>query len=352
MNSGASSEEVARLVDARRLDEWIGDRLPGAGDQLRVQRITSGASNELFDISRGSYHWVLRRPAEGSQLPRDVMVREFQVLSALGGSDVAHPTPLLLGDDPEVIGACFYLMERIDGFTPRIPLPEAFTDPADRHGLGMALLDALVALGRVDWRGRGLEGFGRPDGYLERQVTRWLGQFDSNRHRDLPGLDEVAAWLEASRPLMAEPTIIHGDFQFANSMFACDPPARLLAIVDWEQSTIGDPLVDLGWLLVLWDEPGEEPIRGPENVRVTRERGFPTRAELAGRYADRAGRSLEHLGWYEVLALFKLACVLEGAHLRWVEGRSNNPRHATLEHMVPALVRSARALVHAGGRPR
>ena len=206
----------------------------------------------------------------------------------------------------------------------------------------------------MDWRAAGLEGFGRPDGYLERQVDRWLGQLERYRTRELDGLDVVATWLRDACPQPGEPGILHGDFQLANAMFAHQPPTRLLALVDWEQSTVGDPLVDLGWLLALWDEPGEEPIRGPgaENRRVNQEQGFPTRAELAARYAERSGRSLEHLGWYEVLALFKLACVLEGAYARHARGQSDSPLHARLEKMVPALLHSAERLVRAGGAPR
>ena len=145
---------------------------------------------------------------------------------------------------------------------------------------------------------------------------------------------------------------MHGDYQFANVMFRPGAPARVAAIIDWEQSTIGDPLVDLGWLLALWDEPGDEPIRGVGEERVSALPGFPTRAELAERYASSTGLDLVDLGWYEVFALFKLALVLEAAYTRYATGRSDNPAHARLERMVPALMASAARLVASGGQPR
>jgi aminoglycoside phosphotransferase (APT) family kinase protein len=183
-------------------------------------------------------------------------------------------------------------------------------------------------------------------------VDRWLRQLARARDRELPAVEAVASWLREHTPTMGEPGILHGDYQLANVMFHHGAPARLAAIVDWEQSTIGDPLVDLGWLLALWDEPGEEPVRGGVEVRVNQQEGFPTRAELAERYGAKSGRSIDHLGWYEVLALFKLGCVLEGAYARFARGESTNPAHARLELMVPNLFRSAAVIAERGGHPR
>jgi aminoglycoside phosphotransferase (APT) family kinase protein len=218
--------------------------------------------------------------------------------------------------------------------------------------MGVALVDALAALARVDWRAGGLDGFGRPDGYLDRQVDRWLGQLERVRNRNVGAVDVVAVWLRGHTPTMGEAGILHGDYQLANVMIGHNLPVRVAAVVDWEQSTIGDPLVDLGWLLALWDEPGEEPVRGGDEVRVNQQDGFPTRGELAERYSAGTGRNLDHLGWYEVLALFKLGCVLEGAYARYAAGTSTNPAHARLEHMVPNLFRSAARIVERGGQPR
>lgn len=338
------------LVDVGALERWAGDRLPGDGP-FAVRRISTGASNEIFLLERGDGRWVLRRPPPGRAAT--TLSREQQLLRALDATDVPHPRVVSGCDDATVIGAPFYVMELIEGFVPTRELPPPFdTDLAARRDLGLQLVDALAKVAGVDWVGVGLGEFGRPDGFLERQVSRWLA-FDADaRVRTLDDLDAVAGWLEERRPPGGTAALMHGDYQFANVMFRTGLPVGVAAIIDWEQSTIGDPLVDLGWLLALWDEPGDAPIRGVGEERVSALPGFPTRAELADRYARRTGRDLGDLGWYEVFALFKLALVLESAHGRYVSGRSDNPAHARLERMVPALLASARRLVEAGGRPR
>jgi len=345
--------KASELVDPARLTPWLDERGLAAGEPLEVERITSGASNEVFVLRRGGDEWVLRRPSPNSPAPPTTMGREFRVLTALEGTPVPHPKPFAMCEDDAVIGAPFYLMERVDGFPARLPLPSPFdTDASARHGMGTTLVDALAALSQVDWRASGLEGFGKHEGYLDRQVDRWRGQFERARNREIPAVDDVAGWLRAHTPTMGEAGILHGDVHLGNVMFHHGAPARIAAIVDWEQSTIGDPLVDLGWLLALWDEPHEEPIRGMTEMRVAQEAGFPTRQELAERYTSATGRSLDHLGWYEVLALFKLGCVLEGAYSRYAAGTSKNPAHARLEHMVPNLFQSAAKIVDVGGAPR
>ena len=351
MSAGmADDPKLAGLVDVPRLAAWLGDRLPGAGAPLEVTRITAGASSELFQLRRGEHVSVLRRPASGLQNPdafNKIMLREHQLLSALERTRVPHPKPLAVCDDPGVLGATFYVMEYIDGFTPKDPLPPPFdTDPAARRGLGLELIDALAELANVDWRAIGLEGFGKPEGFLERQVSRWLGQLATYKVRDLPGIEPVARWLTEHTPPMSAPGIMHGDYQFINVMFRHGAPARLAAIVDWEQATIGDPLLDLGWVLSGWTDPGEQKAR--HAGYLTQRDGLPTRAELAARYAERTGRSIAHVDYYVVLAWFKLACVLEGAYARWVAGKSKNEVHRIMGDVVLRLMEDAQAAV-AGG---
>jgi aminoglycoside phosphotransferase (APT) family kinase protein len=348
----SNESTLAGLVDVPRLAAWLGDRIPGGGEPLTVTRITTGASSELFQLRRGAHVSVLRRPAAGLHNPEAfdrIMLREHQVLSALGTTVVPHPRPLAVCDDPSVLGANFYIMEYIDGFTPKDPLPAPFdTDVGARRGLGMALVDALADLANVDWKAIGLQGFGKPEGFLERQVSRWYGQLATYRFRDIPGLDPVARWLETNRPEMSPPAIMHGDYQFINVMFHHGAPARLAAIVDWEQATIGDPLLDLGWLLAGWTDPGEAKAR--HAGYLTAREGLPTRVELAARYAERTGRSLAHLDYYVVLARFKLACVLEGAYARYVAGKSTNEVHRLMGDIVLQLMRDAEEVVVRGGR--
>jgi aminoglycoside phosphotransferase (APT) family kinase protein len=339
-----SDDRMEGLVDVPRLAAWLDGHVSGPTAPLEVTRITAGASSELFELRRGDWIAILRRPAQNLHDPEAfnrIMLREHRVLTALEQTRVPHPKPLAVCEDTGVIGAAFYVMERIDGFAPRDPLPPPFDrDPAARRGLGLELIDTLAELANVDWRAVGLEGFGKPDQFLERQVGRWLGQLNTYKTRELPGLEVTARWLEEHRPAMSAPAIMHGDYQFINVMFHHGAPARLAAVVDWEQATIGDPLLDLGWVLAGWTDPGEDRLRFGSSYFGQRD-GLPTRAELTARYAERTGRALDALDYYVVLAWFKLACVLEGAYTRWVKGMSKSDVHRMMGDMVLALLQAA-----------
>lgn len=341
MTAAAEGTGAAAELDTGRVRAWLdaelGDRQP-----VTVEAIATGASNDVYRLRRGGDRLVLRRPPAGHHDPdlADwIVLREARVLRALEGTGVPHPRVVAACDDPGVLGSNFYVMEEVDGFTPKDPLPPPFdTDVAARRGLGLELVDALAALANVDWRAAGLEGFGTPEGFLERQVDRWLSQLDRYRDRDLPGLEEVAAWLEDRRPEMGPPAIMHGDYQFINTIFHHGAPARMAAIVDWEQSTIGDPLLDLGWMFLGWVEPGEQ---SPTSGYLSAREGLPSRAELIERYEARTGRAVTDLDYYVNLARFKLACVLEGAYQRWVDGRSDDDRHRQMGDVVLALLADA-----------
>lgn len=303
-------------LDPDVLNEWIGDRLPGVGEPLRFERIgeSSGIANALFRIERGGHTWVLRRPPAVKNHPSAADTgREWRILRALDGTPVPHPRPLLFCDDAGVLGAIFMIMELIDGFTPGAGVPDWLaTDPSALHDLGMAYVDGLVELSKVDWRAGGLEGLGKPEGFLERQVSRWLGQLDGYRVRELPEEEFLCRWLEANRPAMSPAAIMHGDYSPFNVMVADGPPARLAAIIDWDTGTIGDPLLDIGHLLARWVEPGEVGPLGTREELV----GYPSRMEMAARYEAGTGRDLSALRYYEVLALFKLGVILEGNYAR------------------------------------
>jgi aminoglycoside phosphotransferase (APT) family kinase protein len=337
------------LVDERRLRAWLADRLPLADDELTVERASTGNTNEMFHLRSGPHNWVLRRPPRVATSPTAHQVaREHRVLSALDGTAVPHPRVLALCDDADVIGAPFLVMEFVDGFSGRLPLPEPFgSTAAARRELAFALVDALVELGRVDWIAAGLEGFGKPDGFLERQVSRWLGQLDTYRTRELPHVDDVARWLAANRPQQRHVGIIHGDYQWDNVLFARERPGRVAAIVDWDGATIGDPLLDIGWFLSFWHDPGEDTAAQLPAKLLSLEPGVPRRAELAEHYERRSGRSLERLDYYRVLSLFKLACVCEGSYTRFVRGQSDDPGHANFEVRVPALLAKAASVAAA-----
>jgi aminoglycoside phosphotransferase (APT) family kinase protein len=339
--SAAAGASTPLRLDVTALADWIGGRLGDPGSSLTVTRIgtATGIGNALFELRLGEASYVLRRPpAVLNDASASNMVREWRILTALEGTPVPHPAPRLLCEDPEVIGAPFLVMDKVTGFTPGFEMPEPFgSDPVLRRGLAEAYVDALVDLAEVDWRTRGLEGLGKPEGFLERQVPRWLAQLDRYRTRDLAELDFVTDWLERNRPAGSAPALIHGDYSPFNVMVAPAPPPRLAAVIDWDTGTIGDPLLDIGHLVARWTDPGEEPVLTPLPGRTD---GDPTRAELRARYEQWSGRDLSALPYYACLALFKLGVILEGTYAR--EARRGVPEEKnSMAVMVPRLMVAA-----------
>ncbi len=336
------------LVDPDALGAYLAHHLPGSDDEVLIERIRGGHSNETFFVTRGQQAWVLRRPPRGPLLPtaHDVR-REYRVLCALTGTSVPAPHPVLFCEDVSVIGAPFYLMERAHGHVIRSELPPTFSSEDARRSLGLELIDRLADLHAIDWRGVGLEDFGRPTGYLERQLRRWVGQLDASRTRPLPDLDAVTAWLSEHTPTSGPATIVHGDYRLDNVMFAPQLPARIVAIFDWEMATIGDPLADLGYLLSFWRQPDDPDFSlGDAAWRISELPGFSTRAELVARYAERTGRPISDVAFYVALAVWKLAILLEGSYARHLAGTTDDPFFATLQEGVPELARRALAICH------
>jgi len=338
--------DLEPLVREERLKDYLAERL-GAAD-LTVERHQAGHSNETFFVQFGGERFVLRRPPRGAFLPSAHDVgREHRVLAALADTPVRTPRPLLFCDDEEVIGAPFYLMERIDGVVIRDSLPESLGAPEDRRRIGEELVDALVELHTVDHAALPLEGFGKPHGYLERQLRRWRGQMELTLPltRPLPELERIGAWLAEQRPESPPATLVHGDYKLDNVMFRRSSPARLVAILDWEMSTVGDPLADLGWMVSFWREPDDPVEEGFEDLgRVTALPGFTSRTELVRRYEEQTGTDVRGLDWYQVLAIWKLAILLEGSYARHLAGMTDDPFFAKMEQGVPALARRALAL--------
>jgi len=341
------------LVDEEALRRYLAEKLPGPqtpDSPLLVERIRGGHSNETFYITRGEEQWVLRRPPRGPLLPTAHDVgREYRVLSALAAhTSVPVPHPILFCDDTSVIGAPFYLMERIPGVVIRTKLPPDFEPVGSRRSLADTLVDTLADLHAVDYQVVGLGDFGKPQGYLERQLRRWTGQLDASRNRPLPDLDAVTEWLQQHLPESGPATIVHGDYRMDNCMYAPEPPARILAIVDWEMATIGDPLADLGYLLSFWREPGDPTLGllGDTAWRISELPGFPTRRELVQRYAQRTGREMRDVDFYVALAIWKLAVLLEGSYKRHLAGTTDDPFFATLGEGIPALAQRALAVCH------
>lgn len=314
-------------IDLAALSDWMDRGALGAGPIEDLTALAGGTQNLLIRFRRGEATFVLRRPPLHTRAnSNETMQREARMLAALKDTAVPHPRLIAACADPGVLGASFYLMEPVEGFNPANGLPPLHAgSPEIRHRMGLAMVEGIAALGALDYRALGLTDFGRPENYLERQVGRWRSQLESYREHagwdgegQIPGLERVAAWLQANRPASFEPGIIHGDYHLANVMFRLDGP-ELAAIVDWELTTIGDPLLDLGWLLATWPE-GEDPA--PEEAQVQPWRGFPSSDELVAHYRARSARDLGAIAWYGVLACYKLGIILEGTHARACAGRA------------------------------
>jgi aminoglycoside phosphotransferase (APT) family kinase protein len=331
-------------VNAGVLGRWLDSHdAPGQGEEPQLELLTGGSQNTLYLIDRGGQRMVLRMPgARADQTRFDGLLREIRLVRALKGTDVPHAELIAADDSGELLGTPFYVMRAVDGWSPSSAgWPEPFdNDLQARRGLAFEVVEGAAKLGRVDWRAQGLDGFGRPDGFHERQVDRWLAFLASYQLRELPGLDEASDWLRANRPETYRPGIMHGDYQFANVMYAHGAPAKLAAIVDWEMTTIGDPLLDLGWALLGWD--GEAPKEQGFYVDL---RGMPTRSELLERYELVSGLSTEHIDYYLVLANWKLGIVLEKTYAAGVKsGNTDSPIVETFGPMILQLISTAAEL--------
>lgn len=335
------------LVNLENLTHWMDEQHLESGALEDVTQLTGGTQNLLLKFRRGSQTFVLRRPPLRPHMNgSETMRREARVLAALKGSDVPHPRLIAACASEDVLGAAFYLMEPVEGFNASVGLPKLHaSDPLIRRRMGFAMADAAAALGRVDYVALGLSDFGKPENYLARQVARWRGQLESYREyqgwagpTEIPGVERVAAWLEANCPASFQPGIIHGDYHLANVMFRNDG-AELAAIVDWELATIGDPLLDLGWLLATW--PDADGSRTVGSVGVKPWEGFPTADELVARYSEGTSRDMSTIRWYAVLACFKLGIIIEGTHARASAGKAPKETGDTLHTSAIGLFKRA-----------
>jgi len=321
--------------------EWMSRQGLGEGPLEGVCELSGGTQNVMLRFTRSGRPYVLRRgPRHLRPRSNTVILRETRMLAALAGTDVPHPRLIATCDDPAVLGdAVFYLMEPVDGFNAGEELPPLHaTDPQVRFGMGLSMADALAKLGAVDYASVGLADFGKPDGFLERQVPRWLSELQSYQEfenypgPDIPGVDDVAKWLEQGRPSAWTPGIMHGDYHAGNVMFSRTGP-QVVAIVDWEMCTIGDPLLDLGWLLATWQQTDGTNVFGH---KLTEMGGLASPQDLVERYAAHTTRDLSHVTWYTVLACFKLGIVIEGTLARACAGKA--PREVG-EQLHAATVR-------------
>ena len=335
------------LLVLEPLEAFLDEHGIGAG-ALRATPIGEGHSNITYLIERDGAEVVLRRPPRPPLPPsaHDVL-REARLLSALRDTPARVPEVLAVCADPETIGAPFYVMELVPGEVIVASVPEALDTPAERRRIGEQLIDALVEIHDVDWESAGLEGFGKPTGYLERQLRRFGGLWELNKTREIPAVESVGRWLGEHLPSSGRATIVHGDYRLGNTLFAARAPAQLEAVLDWEMATIGDPLADIGYLCMMWTEAGDPTGGLREHLgKVTRAEGFPTRAELIARYEERSGRSMSDVRWYTTLALWKSVVFMEGNYKRAIAGTTDDPYLRQFGDGVLELASQAEQVAH------
>jgi aminoglycoside phosphotransferase (APT) family kinase protein len=328
-------------VDLARLRPFFAAAVPGATDRpLTAELIAGGRSNLTYSISDGTQRWVLRRPPLGHVLPTaHDMAREYRVMTALAGTGVPVPRTDALCEDLAVNDAPFYVMEQVDGIIYRDGAALTNLDTEQARALSTELVDVMARIHGVDYDAAGLGEFGHPDGYLERQIRRWGQQWERSKTRELPGVDELARRLQSALPESGPPAIVHGDYRLDNTMMSATDPGTIVAVLDWEMSTLGDPLADLGLFLLYWGNAGAQVIA--TGAAMDSRSGFLTSDEVVERYAQQSGRSVDTLDWYVVFASFKLAIIVEGIHARFRMGKTLGEGFDAMGQTVVALIDGA-----------
>ena len=318
-NDAATATEAPEGIDRAGVERWFEANVAGAKPPLRFERISGGRSNMTFGVSdAGGGRWALRRPPLGKRLgSAHDMGREHTVISALQETPVPVPPTVGFCEDEEVNGAPFYVMEFVEGPILRSAEDAGEFDEPAREAIGERVVDTLVAIHEVDPDAVGLGELGRKRAYVERQLKRWHGQWEKSKTRALPPVDEVHAALAGRIPEQGTATIVHGDYRLDNMILSS--AGEVAAVVDWELCTLGDPLADVGLLLVYWSEPGDEfmPLFAPATIAA----GFPSRADVKQRYAERSGRDLSQVDFFVALGYWKLAIILEGVYARYAGGQ-------------------------------
>src|SRR3954469_9486107 len=307
-------------IDQKPLEAWFGENVPGVDFPLQFERIAGGHSNLTYRVTDAAgAKWALRRPPLGKRLgSAHDMSREHKVVSALGGTEVPVAPVVGLCEDESVNGAPFYVMEFVEGPILRgLAEAEIFPDEGDRRAIGERVADTLVQIHSVDPDAAGLGDLGRKEDYVARQLHRWQGQWEKSKTRQLEPIDRVHAALSARIPEQGPATIVHGDYRLDNMILT--DSGEVAAVVDWELCTLGDPLADVGLLMVYWSQEGDEfmPLFAPATIAP----GFPRRDDVRERYAEKSGRDLSQIDFFMALGFWKLAIILEGVYARYASGQ-------------------------------
>ncbi len=356
-----TSPEIAPVrpgerLDWRTLEAWLRPRLaevlPGVDGPLDVLQFPNGSANLTYLVRVGAHELVLRRPPMGQIAPgAHDMKREYRVLSRLWRYFDRAPRAYLFCDDPAVLGADFFVMERRRGEIVRAVVPTSMRAHRDvGRRIGFALVDAMAELHRLDPTACGLGDLGKPEGFIERQVSGWAKRWELAKFADSPvTMDELQRRLVRHMPAMSRVSIVHNDLKLDNCQFDPTNPDRVVSIFDWDMTTLGDPLIDLGTLLNYWPDPADpQHALRASNPGLTR-MGLPTRAEITARYAALTGVDVSATRWWEAFALWKTVVVVQQLHRRWVRGESADPRMARIADRIPSLVAAADAVLDEAG---
>ncbi|MCK8675428.1 phosphotransferase family protein [Rhodococcus sp. HM1] len=330
--------ETAFPFDLATMRRWLAEHETcSVGEHLTAQQIAGGRSNPTYSLTDGQHSWILRRPPMGHVLPTaHDMGREYRAMTALRNSAVPVPRTVGLCEDSALLGAPFYVMEKLDGTTLRTAQDTGRLTPEQRASIADSMVDILVALHEIDPAEVGLADWGRPQGYLERQLRRWKQQWEHSATVPRSEVDELCTRLAASLPGSNHPGIVHGDFKIDNLMVDHQDPTRILGLLDWEMSTLGDTLADVGILCSFWDQEGE--FHNPITAGATALAGFPRREEIVQRYGEARGIDVADLDWYLVFADFKIAVILEGIHARYLQGHTDGEDVSDVGSMVGPLL--------------
>ena len=329
-------------IDPERVADFLRGKLPGSEQPLTVRQFGGGAANLTYHLDYGSHEYVLRRPPLGPVAPSaHDMARESKVLSALWRAYPYAPRAFLFSDDPSIVGAPFFVMERRHGIVVRKRIPDAYAAiPHAPRRMSEALVDALADLHAVDYTAVGLADLGKPAGFIRRQIEGWWRRWQATELPDDPAMSAVHDWLLANQPAEGPASLVHNDYKLDNVMLAADDPGRLVAIFDWDMCTLGDPLSDVGALLAYWSQP-DDPPHFQALAMMPTQPGFLRREELVARYAARSGRDVSNIAFYHSLSLYRVVVIIAQIYVRFVRGQTQDARFAAFGPVIPATAQAA-----------
>ncbi|WCK52792.1 phosphotransferase family protein [Aneurinibacillus sp. Ricciae_BoGa-3] len=335
-------------LDATSVEFFVKQHIPEAGNgQLEIEQFSAGKSNLTYLLRCGNWEGVLRRPPFGPVAPKaHDMERECRILQKIHPVFPLAPRPYIFTDDASIIGAPFYIMERRKGIVLDSSFPPGFDNLVDTlRDISYAVVDTLVDLHAINYKEAGLEDIGRPDGFMQRQVQGWIQRYEKAKTEDVPQVETLQKWLMQRLPQSQGTTIVHNDFKLNNMMLAEEDPVKVAGVFDWEMSTIGDPLLDVGVALSYWSGKEDPPALRNGFKSVTEYPGFITKGEFIERYAEKSGRDLSEIRYYQIFAYFKLAVICQQIYYRWKKGQTQDERFAPLGQVAVSLIRHAVSLI-------